>query len=137
MDHCDWDELEHDLMLKSRALSRREGRDDMTFHDYAMRPPRRETHHARQRLKQRQNVSTQPVYAPGTRQSVVVTYVNRPTRLRLSIPAAKFVGKGGKRVKEFEQASGASLSVKHGHVIIRGNQLQVNRACNLIKPYVH
>ena len=136
MDPCDWDELGHELMLQNKNLSRREGRGDMTFHNYAMRPPRRNTKHAQRRLKERQGMSLQPVYAPSTRQSVVVTYLCKPKRLKLAISSGAFIGKGGQRVKQFEQQSGASMHVKHGYVIIRGKQLQVNRACNLIKSLV-
>jgi hypothetical protein len=136
MDKCDYDNVGHSLMIGVGGNTKRIVRSDNTLHDYAMQPPVHVTEHAKRRLRERHNEGTVPVYAPGTRQSVIVTHIARkPLILKLRTPASWVIGKGGENIKAVCRASGARIHVEKTRVKIRGSNTQRQHAANLLKEF--
>ena len=136
MDKCDYDALENSLMVGVGGNTKRMVRGDNTLYDYGMQPPVRVTKHAARRLRERQGQGTVPVYAPGTRQSVIVTHKpHKPLILKLRTPASWVIGKGGENIKAVCRASGARIHVEETRVKIRGSNAQRQHAANLLKKF--
>lgn len=138
MDACDYYYLQNRLLVGTGAHTRKAARDDLTVTDFAMQPPVRVTRHAKERLKQRTASGTLPVYAPGTRRSVVVTHVPAgPTRLRLKVSPGKLIGRKGCHIQNLRAQSGAHMRVSGDYVLVWGSDAQRSAARNLLRKYVH
>ena len=138
MDACDYHALENRLLVGTGAHTRKAARDDLTLTDYAMQPPVHVTRHAQQRLEERTEGGTQPVYAPRTRQSVVVTHKPAgPTRLRRKVTRGKLIGKKGSNIQHLQAQSGACMRVSGDYVLVWGSDAQRSAARHLLKAYVY
>ena len=135
--NADLDAYGHRLLVGTGAHTRRTQRQDRTHEDFAMLPPARETAHAAQRRMERKDMATEPVYAPGTHRSVVVTFKPTISTVHLRVNPGLVIGKGGHRIKRLQYSSGARLHVTpEGTLEIRGNRVQQMLAKQLLKPYI-
>jgi predicted RNA-binding protein YlqC (UPF0109 family) len=138
MDKCDYDALENSLMVGVGGNTKRTVRSDNTLRDYGMKPPVHVTKHAQRRLRERQSQGTVPVYAPGTRKTVVVTHKpQKPLVLELCVPAGHVIGKGGKNINAVRRSSGARVIVTDDkRVKITGSDKQRRMAADMMMQYV-
>ena len=136
MEKCDYDALENSLMVGVGGITKRTARSDNTLYDYGMQPPVRVTKHAKRRLRERHDQGTVPVYAPGTRKTVIVTHKpHKPLVLKLRTPASRVIGKSGENIKAVCRASGARIHVEATRVKIRGSNAQRQHDANLLKEF--